>query len=372
MNRLLLCAALLAASISRAELPRLAVTEVSAPSDLTPLADATSGVLASELQRLGVFQVTSAEQVRQMVGLQRQQALTGSGEGAPADLGAMLAVDYLASGKLSAVGTGKARSITLELLLLEAKSGKRESSDTITASSESELVSRLRPAVIKLAAPVLKGLSGTLMVSASEQGATVKIDDVVRGTTPLAGRLELPAGPHMVVVEKDGFVAGQREVRIQPGQLTDEQLTLVPSNDFIQAYETKASRMRLGAYVLAGVAGVGVGTAAYMNSRADALYGTPDKAGTFAFHKARLDDGIESEGGVNHRTEASALKSQVESAQTLTWVGAALGVAAAAGSAYLFISGEPPGRYERFTVIGASAALIPVPGGVAGSFAVTF
>src|SRR3954471_8248671 len=126
MNRLLLCAALLAASISRAELPRLAVTEVSAPSDLTPLADATSGVLASELQRLGVFQVTSAEQVRQMVGLQRQQALTGSGEGTPAaEVGAMLQGDQLASGKLSAVGTGKDRSFTLELLLLEKKTGKR-------------------------------------------------------------------------------------------------------------------------------------------------------------------------------------------------------------------------------------------------------
>lgn len=351
-----------------AEKPRVAVLDLVSSNELASLSSAATGVAATELSQLGVFEVTSSDEVRQLLARERQRALTGTDvdDARQVDIGQSLEADYLLGGKLSSARDFQTGSVfTLELTLTESTKAARVSSVTVTAKSEAQLVTLVRPSVIKLCAPLLKGLSGWLLLNVGENGATVKVDGVIVATTPLARRLSLPGGPHLVEVDKEGFVSGRREIRIQREQLTEETITLMPSPDFVTAYETRARKMRFGAYALTAVSAISLGTAAYFQLRGDALYGAPDRPDTFAFHRALLDAGAERDDSGNHRDRANALKAQIQTAQTMTTLGVLVGASAAAGAAYLLVAGEPPGRYDRLTVT-------PIQGGVAAGISGAF
>lgn len=363
---LLLCTT---ATPSSAERPKLVVLDVSSAPELGSLSSATTGVLASALSQLQVFDVTSSEEVRRALSLERQRALLGA-EGdvssGTLDLSEALKTDFVVGGRLTrSAGEGQMALLTLELSLSEGTKLSRLSAQTVSAHSEAELMTALGPTVLKLCAPVLKGLSGFLALSVAEERATVKVDGAVLGTTPLSGRLELPAGPHLVEVEKEGFVGARREVRVQPGQLTDETLTLMPSPDFIAAYDRRANKMRMGAYALGGASAAALAGALMFHLRGDAIYGSADDPGTFAFHRARLSDAVEQENGVDNRARANDLKAQIQTTQTLTAALSAVGLGAAAGAVYLYIAGDPPGRYDRFMVV-------PTTQGAAASFSFWF
>ncbi len=355
--------------------PRLAVMQLRSTPDVTSLASAVGGVVANELQRLGVFEVSSADQVAALLSLERQRAMMGVAEdgSAVSKMGETLKAQYLVTGEVMRLkGKDGGSLFSVQLVLLDAKAGKRVSSELLNVKSEGEVVSAVGPATVKLCSKVLAGRTGTLYVGSSEAAASVKVDGVLRGTTPMQGRLELPAGPHLVSLEKDGFVAYQKEVRVKPGEHSDEQATMVPSPDFIKGYEKTASTMRVGAYIATGVAVAGLVGAGVFQMRAGQIFGTPDKVGTFAYHQTFLNQGVELEDGVDHRAEALRLKTDVEGAQRLAAVSLAAGAAAAVTATVLYLVGDSPGRYRRYDVLVSGAGIAPVPGGAVGSVALQF
>jgi hypothetical protein len=120
------------------------------------------------------------------------------------------------------------------------------------------------------------------VVSASEAGAAVKVDGSIVGTTPLESRQALVAGPHLVELEKEGFVKEQREVRVTPDTVQEQSFQLVPSPDTIAAYEARAQRLRVIAWGTTGLAAVGAGVFVGFLLHANAVYGSPTTEGTFA------------------------------------------------------------------------------------------
>ena len=68
----------------------------------------------------------------------------------------------------------------------------------------------------------LKPASGRLRVDVDRAGATVRVNDVIRGTTPLEAPLRLPPDTYTVSVSLEGFDAVTREVTIQ----ADKELAL--------------------------------------------------------------------------------------------------------------------------------------------------
>lgn len=356
--------------------PRVGVIEFAANGASEQLASAIAGVTAHELQRLGTFQVSTADAMRQLISLERQRQLLGctQEECMSQALAQLVQMDYVVAGKVSRIAgsAGMPTTFTLELTLLNARQGKREASDIQTALSETELVAKVPRAVAKLVTKLLSGRAGTLVVSASEHGATVKLDDVVVGTTPLSGRLSVPAGPHFLIVEKEGFVTHQKEVRIEPARLVEEEVKLVPSPDFADAYEARASKMRLGAWLTTGLAVVAAGSAAVMQVRSLELYGRPDKPGTFEYHRAQILAGVEVDGEVDHRREVSRLKSDIQTAQTISMVGAGVAGAAAAAAVYLWIVGEPPGRYQQYREVAPAVSVAPTGAGWFAQLSATF
>ncbi|MCM2332933.1 MAG: PEGA domain-containing protein [Anaeromyxobacteraceae bacterium] len=365
-----------APALAAEQKPRLAVLDLTANGASKELASAAGGVVASELDRLAVFKVVTSDAIRDMLAFEKQRQMLGCTDGGCiAEIGGALGVDYLVSGKVSRLAASKdaPESFTLELTLSSVKRGQREGSAIETGRSEADLLARSGKAVQRLVQKVLAGRSGTLAVASSEAGAVVKVDDQVKGTTPLQGQITLPAGPHQLVVEKQGFVTFQKDVQVQPGKLTDERATLVPSPDFIRDYEARQRKVRLGAWISTGVAVAGVAGAVLLQADASRLYGTDSTPGTFLHARRKLLDGIEVDPvtGVDYRAQAGSLKSQVSQRETLAWVSAGVGGAAAVAATWLWIAGDDPARYARYRDV-ARLEVAPLPGGALASLTLGF
>jgi hypothetical protein len=350
--------------------PAVGVMDFAAVGSSPELASAASAMAAQELERLGVFRVVSADAIRVVLGVERQRRLLGCDDCSGESLADVQNFEFVVTGKVARAGTAKDSPFTLMMSLLPVGSPRPLSSVQATAPNEAALLSEVAPSATKLMGKLLSGRQGRLVLYSSEVGAAVKVDDTQVGTTPLDGPQTLAAGPHLVSVEKDGFSAVRREVRIAPDGVSEETFHLVPSPDTIAAYESRATRLRILAWVSTGVAVAGGGLFIGGQIAAANLYGSPNVEGTFEYHRAALLAGVEVEGDVNHRSEAEALKSQIQTWQTLSWVGAGVAVAGALGATALFVLGDPPGKYDAYTSSGVTLQLVPGLGSatLVGSF----
>lgn len=377
MKALTLCGLLLCAT-ALADEPTISVLDFEANGASPQLASAIGGMVANELQRVGAFRVTTSQSTRDAIALERQSQLFGcAGEGCAeqaSKLAALLGTDALVRGKVSRIAGGKQMptTLTLELTLLDAKTGRRTASDLQTALTEAELVGKVGKSVNKLVSKLLGGLSGSLLLTVGEPGAAVKVDDSQIGTTPLEGRVALPAGPHLVEVEKKGFVTVRKDVRIVPSGLVEVQVTLVPSPDFVRDYEATQSKLRVGAWACTGLAVAGAVGYAGLQLRASALYGSPDTPNTFLYYRARLQGGIELQDGVDQRAAANGLINTIALQQTLSFAAAGVGGAAAIGAVVLWIVGDDPGRYSKFKQLSPQLTVVPTKGGADASLWLSF
>jgi hypothetical protein len=355
--------------------PKIAVLDFSAHGASKELASAAGGVAANELDRMGAFQIVTADAIRNMLAFEKQRQMLGCADaGCMAEIGGALGVDWLVSGKVTklAAAGGIPETFSVDLTLTNVRKAQREGSVIETARGESELVSKTGRAAQKLVARILAGRSGRLVVTAPEAGAVVKVDDQVKGTTPLRAAIVLPSGPHALSVEKQGFVSYQKDVQVEAGKLVEEAVTMVPSPDFVKGYESRQRKLRLGAWISTGVAAAGLAAAVGLQISANSLYGNETTPGTFLYARGKLQNGIELEGGKDLRAEAARLKSDIETRQTLSYVAGGLGVGAAIAATYFWIAGEDPNRYARFADAGPRLDVAPLPGGAVASVALAF
>lgn len=372
MRALALVAVLLAAGPATAaeKKPKLAVLDFVANGATKELTSAVTSNAANEIDRLGVFQIITAEAIRDMLAFEKQRQMMGCADtGCIAEIGGALGVDYIVSGKVTriAAAAGLPETFNIDMTLSNVRKAQREGSVVEAASSEGELLRKVGRATQKLVAKILAGRAGSLVVSAAEAGAVVKIDDQVRGTTPLAGQISLPSGPHYLVVEKQGFVSYQKDVQIEPGRLVEERATLVPSPDFIREYESKQGKMRLGAWTATGVAVAGLALAVWGQVDADRLYGNESTPGTFLYARAKLLAGDES-----YRDDANSLSSDIEQRELLSMIGAGVAGAGTVAAAWFWIAGDDPGRYSRYREGQARLDVLPTAGGAIASLSVPF
>jgi hypothetical protein len=375
--RVRLLAALLAAlplAAGAQPRPRIAVVDFAANGASKELASAAGGVVANELDRMGTFQIVTADAIRSMLAFEKQRQMLGCADaGCMAEIGGALGVDWLVSGKVTRLGAspGLPETLTVDLTLTNVRKAQREGSVIETARTESELVTKMGRAAQKLVARILAGRTGRLVVSAVEAGALVKVDDQAKGTTPLRAAIVLPAGPHALSVEKDGFVAYQKDVQVEAGRVIEEPVTLVPSPDFVRGYESRQRKLRTGAWISTGVAAAGLAAAVALQASASSLYGNETTPGTFLYARGKLQSGVEFEGGTDLRAQASKLRSDIETRQTLSYVAGGIGGVAAIAATYFWIAGEDPARYSRFAA-GPRLDVAPLPGGALAAVRVGF
>jgi hypothetical protein len=370
-----LVAVLLPAAGAAQPRPRIAILDFSANGASKELASAAGGVAANELDRLGAFHVVTSDAIRSMLAFEKQRQMLGCTDaGCVAEIGGALGVDWLVSGKVTRLAAqgGVPETWTLDLTLTSVKKAQREGSAIETGRSEAELMARTGRAAQRLVQKILASRTGRLVVSAAEAGAVVKLDDQVKGTTPLRGPIVAPAGPHALVVEKQGFVSFQKDVTIEAGKVVEERTALVPSPDFVRAYESRQRKLRTGAWISTGVAAAGLAAAVALQASASQLYGNESTPGTFLYDRRKLQDGVEVEGGVNLRAEAASLKSRIETRQTWSYVSGGVGAAAVVAATWFWIAGDDPDRYAGFAEPSARLDVTPLPGGAVASLTLGF
>lgn len=327
------------------DLPSIAVMDIRAGEGVS--AD-VAGFITSTVARSAAdseaFSVITGEDIRAMLSLEAQKQLCGAdSDSCLAEIGGALGADYMISGKI--VRIGEATSLSLSLLnVAEAKAENRV--DRKLTGGDVSLFDVVPAATIELLSKVLEGRQGTLVVSVSEAGATVKIDGRIVGSSPLRPQ-KLTAGLHLLEVEKRGFIVGQEEVKVRADQTTARSIGLVPSPDFLEDYRSSASKMRLGAYLSAGLLAAAGGAGIFFNTQAGETYDD------FQRDKARY---LTNDGPT--LTDLQVLASEGKSQQSRAYVSFGVASAAAVSALYFWIAGEDPGRYSHFQL-----AAMPAPGG---------
>lgn len=350
--------AVIAAAQTDEQKPGLAVFDLKGidtrPTD--PLA-ALNGVVKG-LRELDAFDVMSSDDLRQLLSIERQKQMLGmEGDSTVATSVQALGVKNVVVGSVTRSPAG----LSAELRLLDAKDNKVVSQRTVAPEpSLDKLVNALVVAAQELVGPLLFLEQGQLLVRTREEGAEVVVDEVSRGSTPLPGPVKLPRGRHRLTVKKDGFISRVTVVQVQKEQLTLEDVTLVPSADYVAAYAQRNKRLRIGGYL-----GIAVAAAGFLSALAiDRLGAEPLYQNQFkprqevleAVAIGRAGDGSAFTTKVTRdcyadqetcRGEARGIASSISTMQALTWAAVGVGAAGLVVAAYCFVSGEDPNRYAQ-------------------------
>jgi hypothetical protein len=279
-----------------------------------------------------------------------------------------LGVKHYVVGSVTRTGSG----VSAELRLLSPGDSKVISQRNVDTQPNLEALSKaITVAAQELVGPLLAAEQGQLLVRTREEGAEVIVDDVSRGSTPLPAPIKLPRGKHRLTVKRDGFISRVTTATVKKDQLTLEDVTLVPSADYVASYQARNRRMRIG-----GLAAAGASVAAFVVAIIlDRAIAEPTHVNEFkprrdvleaiSIGTARADlftTRIQQEcfaDPVACREQARAAGDTVSTMQIASWVMVGVGLAAAAGAAYCFIAGEDPNRYAQLV-----ASLMPGGGSI--------
>ncbi len=363
-----------AAAMSLQARPPLLVLDLEARGGGVPEAQAATISVVRGLRDLDVFQVLSADDVRQLLALERTRQLSGAkGESALGELGKALGANNAVVGSVTRAG-GK---FQVEIRLLDVTTQRVLNQKTLgLVASVSEIAAALPGLSQELVAPLLKDQQGYLLVRTREEAAEVLVDDSLVGSTPLRAPIVLSRGLHRAQVRKDGFIAQTRSVRIEPNQTRVEDVDLVPSPDYAAAYRDKNGKARVGAWIATGVAVVGISAAIWLDVASHNEYnnnfypaqqwllgaagGSQTKPAAVANNPTASAnwDACTANGVKYCSTQASNAQNSVRILQWATAGSAVIGVAAAGVATWLWLSGKDPNRYADVI-----AGVAPMPGG---------
>ena len=335
---------------------KIAVLDLQARGVDKSLVESAGTLVASELNKLEVFKVISREDIRNMMSFEKDKQSLGceADQACLAEIGGALGVEYIIAGSLAKIGD----TLVLSLALNNTKSATVENrvSESVSNKGDAIIQSISRNARV-LVSKILKGREGFLVLNVAEAGAVIKIDGAIKGTSPVKGRMTLSWGPHLLEVEKAGFVSYSEDIAVPNKQVLAKQVSLVPSNDFINGYEGSAKKMRAGAWITSGLAVAGGATAIVFNQMAGSTE-TKFAAARTAYAQNNLQSDYNTMKDLNSKGNTQVF---------LARVGLGVGVAALAAATYFWVAGDDPHRYESYKDAApepAKAASLP------GSFAV--
>lgn len=356
-------AVLLVAGVARADdRPTLAVFDLESHGADPLQAQAASQAVVRGLRDLDAFQVLSAEDVRQMLAIERGRQLVGVSVNQDASaLGKTLGAKNVVVGSITRVGSG----LTLDLRLLDTQAAKVVSHRSLGPVADMAKVATALPGLAQeLVGPLLAAEQGELLVRAREESAEVLVDGNLLGSTPLAA-VKLPRGQHRLEVRKDGFISQSVPVRIEHDQVRVQDVVLVPSPDFAEAWKERHGRLRLGAYIATGVAVAALSGGILL----DRLSTQPKYDNEFSprqqWLKAQAGTGSQAmpaeiasnpaaaaiwtgcgSAPADCAQQATDLQGQIKLQQGITVGLLGLGVVAAGTATYLWLTGKDPNRYS--------------------------
>jgi len=309
------------------------------------VASLLTSVVSTRLAEIGIFDVISREDVRNILTHEQDKMLLGcADESCYVNIGGILGSPFLVAGEVGMVG----EKYVIGLQRIDVKATRvAKRVDRQFKGSRERLLREVGNAAYKVVEDILKKRSGTLVLDVSEAGADVSVDGKTLGVSPLAG-LRIPAGPRDVRVAKRGFVDWARTIQVEPDDVQALEVTMIPSADFIADYEAKAGSMRIWAWIT-------LGTCLALEATAVAL-----RTYTYLEYDPIEDDYNNSNfRGMTAAEFYARYKDDMDRAQIMDYAalaGGIVGVGVGVLSAYLFIEGDDPDRYQKFRGIGGTAA----------------
>lgn len=356
-------AVLCGAGVAQAdERPLLAVFDLEAHG-VDPLrAQAASQAVVRGLRDLDAFQVLSAEDVRQMLAIERGRQLVGVAVNRDASaLGKTLGAKRVVVGSIGQVPTG----LIVDLRLLDTEKAQVVSHRSLGPLGDmGRIATQLSGLAQELVGPLLAAEQGELLVRSREEAAEVWVDGNLVGTLPMSA-VKLPRGAHRLELRKQGFISQSMPVRIERDQVRVEDVVLVPSPEFADAWKERHGRLRVGAYIATAVAVAALSGGVLL----DRLSTQPKYDNQFQPRQLWLQaaSGSGSQAmpsSVSSNPEAaqvwvqcasnpaqcqqtaSDLQGQIKLQQGITVGLIGVGVVAAGTATYLWLTGKDPDRYS--------------------------
>lgn len=324
--------------LARAAPPRpiaVAVMDLKAEGVPPSVANTIAGLVVSELRRLGLFQVTSMADVRSLIQFQTDRRMAGCAADVAcvAEIGGALGVAYTVAGTVGKLG----ELHVVDLTLTDIRRAKVVASARAEgAGMGPETLKEVGRCVRRLTRPLRRGQSGYLLVRASEEGATVRLDGEIIGVTPLP-LTRVPGGLHDVELIQESFIRWTREVQVVPEESTELNAILVPSPEFA-ARHRRRERLRRGfAWGLAATAVLAAGGSTWMYLKAGDDSQRSDEL------NAKLD---ETPGDRDLYEQVVSTNETGRRHYALYWTLMGVSAAAVGGSLALFLTGDDPDRYE--------------------------
>lgn len=314
---------------------RLAIMKLKASGVPQEYADGLTETIATSAAKTGVFETISPAQISSLLAYEKRKELLGGcvDEACYVQVGQAVKAEHLVGGSVAKVGD----KLVLNLVLMDTQEGtalKRTDRDTASASA---LMSAAREAMTVVLQPLLESRQGYLRIAGNVPDAGLIVDDE-RRIEGVGQVIALAAGPHVLRVSRDGFYATTADVFVRPGRVTVETVNLIPARETIEDYEGTAKMMRYGAY---GGAVLAIGAAV----ASGVFYGraTDNKDVVDAYTQA-----LGSDRATQPYSNVVAARNDFNTNQAvyLSMLGTA--VISAGVSAYLFLAGDDPDRYEEF------------------------
>lgn len=337
-------AAMLPLATAAAETPdryKLAVMDILTPKDFDPAL--TASIQAAVTQVLGdmrAFDVASKQEAETIIDQERLIALLKSEVADVAyfgELGERLDADLIVAGGvvygeeggeafLNLIQTSPPRTLAREVREID---GPPEAIPGI-----------LRTLTQLLVRDLLAKRSGWVRVVASEESATVYANGRIQGSTPLQKPIKLAEGLNTIEVERKGFIRARHDVEVVRDSETRLEITLVPSEEFIEEYKAAVSRQNLAGWTMIAVGVVLGGGAVAANQLA-------------ADRSTELNQDIQEFNRQTIRPESEFAdlqdrESEIATFDLLTVIGAISSVAFISTGTGLLLANDDPRRYDGY------------------------
>lgn len=348
-----------------AERTKLAVLDLEDKGVEGQLAKNLSDVVTAALGRLGVFDVLSRADIQRAMVFETQKQMLGceSQTSCLAEIGGALGVALLVTGSVGKVGA----NYIINLALTDSSTVTVVAREQREVTRAEELTAAVEGASRFLVRSLLAGQQGDLVLMASESAADVEIDGHIVGVTPWP-RQALAGGPHTLRLSKAGFVTWAKDIEIKKGEPLVVEAKMVPSLEFIGAYDQRARTWRILALSAGGLglAGVGFGVGGWLwNGGRASTYDKDLAAANCQAGASGLPMG-----------DCAALKSRhdgIKRFDTIVQVVGFVGLAALAAGTYLFVQGPTPGIYDQYKAAGSvTVGFVPTRHGAAVAGVATF
>ena len=268
------------------DLPAIAVIDFNARGIPEYEASIISEKFRGQLVKSGLFNIMERSQMKNILkeqGFQQSGAVCTDASCA-VQVGQLLSVEKMIAGSVGKIG----RMYILNVKLIDVETGKIVLTSDEQIKGEIEDVFNI--AVPKVASKIIHEITlrkigiGYINVTSQPQGATVTVDSIRSGTTPVT-KIETKTGQHKISVYLNHYTDQHRTVIVGAGKTANVHFRLSPTELYLSMKKKETAKKMSGfiktaRLISAGIGVIGLGGATYFhfdsNRKYDKYYSEKD------------------------------------------------------------------------------------------------